>query len=228
MGEHPDGLLDSDSCAIPAEADDGSYTTIFKSFPKLANIDAEFTALRSLADANAGTMVLDSVNLSDARPGEDATSMLRNKLSGRSYDIVHYAGHAWSEKGGAAHLILPGVKSGQASSLSVRDFATFDGLGATRLVYLSACRGVSRGSLQALVAQGIPYSLGFRFEVKDEKARAFATTFYAKLIQRRFISGAFQEAFAVARLELAVESDDHIWLSAVLVAQAQDWAAIPA
>ncbi len=227
MGEHVDGATIGDNYTLLVPSLDGGVKRKPALFAPLANVDTELAALRDLEARRPDRIALKLVNLSDASerlPGETAADYLRRALDEQHYDVVHYAGHAWSDLDGVAHLILPGAERGEASGLPLSSFAGFAGLADTRLVYVSACRGISRGTVQTLVEHGIPHGVGFRYQVEDEGAAMFAKTFYEKLIDRGFVSTAFCAACAAARDRLLTDDESSIWLSPVLVAQTADWA----
>lgn len=208
IGEHPDLKLDSAIC-------DG------KRFDRLGNIDAELQHVEKLGAA--GCFDLKIVNLSDAPPGEAASYLLK-QLDAFRPTILHYAGHAWSDGQQTATLVLPGMKPEQAVGLKLDRVAASDGLSATTLVYLSACRGISKGCVQQLVMNGIPYALGFRWNVEDERAPQFAKEFYDELYRTRSVCLAFRKACRASWESLNYDEESPIWLSPILLAQSTDWA----
>ena len=228
MGEHPDGPTTGDNYALVLPAPEGGgWRRRPAQFSRLDNIDVELAALLDIADTRPNQLVLHVADLSDMterKPGETAADYLGRKLKEHSYDVVHYAGHAWSDLNNEAHLILPGTERGEASGLTLSTFAAFPSLAETRLVYLSACRGISRGTVQTLVDYGIPHGIGFRYQVEDKKAAQFAETFYKELFDGGFVPTAFCAACAAARGRLLTDDESPIWLSPVLVAQPADWA----
>ena len=102
--------------------------------------------------------------------------------------------------------------------------AASDVLSATTLVYLSACRGISKGCVQQLVMNGIPYALGFRWNVEDERAPQFAKEFYDELYRTRSVCLAFRKACRASWESLNYDEESPIWLSPILLAQSTDWA----
>jgi hypothetical protein len=112
-------------------------------FDKLPNIDAELKYLQDLHDA--GRIRLTVANLSEAQPGE-AVQRLREKVDENKPDVLHYAGHAWSDGRSTATLISPGAAPDEAMGLTLDRVAAYEGLSETKLVYLSACRGSPRAA----------------------------------------------------------------------------------
>lgn len=227
MGEHPDGPTTGDNYTLLLPAQEGGWKRKPALFSRLDNVDVELAALRGIASASPDRLVLDVADLSDMKerkPSETSADYLWRRLDEQRYDVVHYAGHAWSDLDGAAHLILPGTTRGEASGVSLSTFAGARGLVDTRLIYLSACRGISKGTVQTLVDHGIPHGIGFRYQVEDDKAAAFASAFYEELFDHGFVSTAFRTACAAARDRLKTDDESPIWLSPILLAQAADWA----
>ncbi|MDT7950037.1 MAG: CHAT domain-containing protein [Acetobacteraceae bacterium] len=204
-------------------AGDGYDRVVFdgKTFDKLGNIDLELNYLKQLD--RAGSIQLELVDLAEAPPGK-ASTYLRDKINELKPDILHYAGHAWSDGKNTATLILPGADPANAIGLRLDKLTTFEGLSSTKLVYLSACRGISRSSVQQLVMNGIPYALGFRWNVEDERAPRFAEAFYARLVSSRSVCLAFRHACRSTWEDLDEPDDSPIWLSPILLAQSADWA----
>jgi hypothetical protein len=228
MGEHPDGPTTGDNYTLQLPAPEGGWKRKHALFSRLENVDVELEALRRIACARPDQLVLDVADLSEItkrKPCETAADYLVRRLEEQPYDIVHYAGHAWSDLDSPAHLILPGAARGEASGMSLSTFAASRGLLDTRLIYLSACRGISKGTVQNLVAYGIPHAIGFRYQVEDDKAALFASAFYEELFDHGFVSTAFRAACAAARRRLRTDDESPIWLSPVLLAQVADWAA---
>ena len=191
-------------------------------FDKLPNIDAELKYLQDLHDA--GRIRLAVANLSEAEPGQAAQRLLE-KVNEVKPDVLHYAGHAWSDGRSTATLILPGAAPEEAMGLTLARVAAYEGLSGTKLVYLSACRGIAKGSVQQLVMHGIPYALGFRWSVEDDQAPEFAKAFYEELCREHSVPRAFRRACRASWERLKRDDESPIWISPILLAQAADWAA---
>jgi hypothetical protein len=208
IGEHPQGALER-------------VTYDRKVFDKLGNIDLELQYLRALGEA--GHFDFKLVNLSDAPPGKAAAYLL-DRINEVQPAILHYAGHAWSDGQKSATLILPGQMPEEALGLKLDRMAAYQGLSATKLVYLSACRGISKGSVQQLVMNGIPYALGFRWNVEDDRAPDFANAFYDGLCATQSVCLAFRRACRASWERLNSDEESPIWISPILLAQSADWA----
>ncbi|RTL34675.1 MAG: CHAT domain-containing protein [Rhodocyclaceae bacterium] len=191
-------------------------------FDKLGNVDRELQHLQDLEEA--GRIQLEVANLSEAAPGK-AAEMLLDTVNKIKPIVLHYAGHAWSDGRNTATLILPGATPDEAMGLKLDRIAAYEGLSDTKLVYLSACRGITKGSVQQMVMHGIPYALGFRWSVEDSRAPEFAKAFYEELCRRHSVPHAFRRACRASWERLGRDDESPIWISPILLAQAADWAA---
>ena len=226
MSEHPDGATEDDQLTVRFKAG-GMAMEKTLSFGRLGSIDHELDQMSRLAES-VGTerMMLEAVNLSKFQR-DGAAEFLRRKLTSEKYDLVHYAGHAWSSgfDGREANLlVLPGRELGQAVGFPIDEFAELAAATEARFVYLSACRGSSTRSLQSFVAQGVPHALGFRCNVEDKRAAALASAFYSSLFESRSLCRSFRAACAEARRCLETDEEDPIWVTPIMLAQTADWA----
>jgi hypothetical protein len=220
MSEHPEGATEDDQLTVrdmPKPL----------SFRRLDSIDVELNDMKTLAKAvGSDRMEFEPLNLSDFQT-EGARECLRRKLSRDKYDLVHYAGHAWSSgfSGREANLlVLPGPKLGEAAGFPIDEFAELAAEAEARFVYLSACRGSTTRSVQSFVAQGVPHALGFRCNVEDARAAAFAGAFYSSLFESRSLCRSFHAACAAARRCLDTDEQSPIWITPIMLAQTADWA----
>ncbi len=133
---------------------------------------------------------------------------------------MHYAGHAWSRLTVGLDPVCHGA--GWAGPwLSFDEELVVD---EAWFVYLSACRGTTTRSVQSFVAQGVPHALGFRCNVEDDRAAAFAWTFYDSLFKAQSLCRSFHEACAAARRGLKTDEESPIWVTPIMLAQSADWA----
>jgi hypothetical protein len=218
MSEHPDGATLEDELTVLDKT---------LSFSRLDSIDRELEDMKALAQSlGPGRIVLEWLDLSKFQR-DGAASALRNKLSSQKYDLLHYAGHAWSSGMGGRDenlLVLPGPQQGQAVGFPIDELADLAARTEAWFVYLSACRGSTTRSVQSFVAQGVPHALGFRCNVEDERAAAFAATFYSSLFKAQSLCRSFHEACATARREMETEEESPIWVTPIMLAQSPDWA----
>ena len=158
----------------------------------------------------------------------DIHQTLQDKLA-EQWDLVHFIGHGLAPdpilgqpleaaRHGKAELVLAVLED----DIVCEDFATFAGqLAQTRFLFLSCCRGGSRGFLAQAATQMVPTTLGYRWEVEDSQARAFARDFYAALFnreQRSFQSPeyAFVEARSAA---FTRQKNGATWAAPLLMTQ---------
>ncbi|GAB4441343.1 MAG: hypothetical protein OHK0015_38520 [Chloroflexi bacterium OHK40] len=173
----------------------------------------------------------------EARPtARSGIAEVEGLLKRSPYHIIHFAGHgAFDERTGENSGLLFWKDAGQRKEkvvLTARQLNEWLSGSETRLVYLSACVGARIGGeallrandylgvLDAVVQAGVPYCLGYRWNVTDSGSRAFASLFYQRLFSAPF---AFIPERAVyhARKEryAAAGTDDETWTSPILVAQ---------
>jgi hypothetical protein len=126
-------------------------------FDKLGNID---TALQHFQDLEtAGRIRLELANLSKAAPGK-AIEMLIDRVNEIKPDVLHYAGHAWSDGRSTVTLILPGAAPDEAMGLTLLRVPVYEGLRDTKLVYLSAALII------ALLLSVLAASSGYGMEIE--------------------------------------------------------------
>jgi CHAT domain-containing protein len=90
------------------------------------------------------------------------------------------------------------------------------------LVYLSCCRSSAAQAATELARNSIRTTIGFRWDLDDVKAVAFAELFYQALLGNRLnVCSAIREARD--KLHNKYDAGDPIWASPVLLAQPQDW-----
>ena len=138
IGEHPDEALER-------------VTYDGKVFDKLGNIDLELEYLRALGEA--GHIDFRLVNLSDAPLGAAAAYLLA-RINDVKPAILRYADHAWSD-GQRTATLMPGSRRTRWGQSSTR-WLPSRACPAQSSSIFPACRGISKGSVQQLVMNGIP------------------------------------------------------------------------
>jgi hypothetical protein len=227
VADNPAGATTGDTAAVP-EVDPATGRTRIRhmEFRTLDNIDAELKCLRDRAADNAAILVLDVLDLSQAIDAEGAEKVLRERLATASYDVVHFAGHSLTTNTGMTFLILPSPTPGEAEAIAVRTFADDAASSNARLIYLSSCHGSSANTVASIAQLGVPNVLGFRWDVDDERAAAFAKLFYEALFGAKpmTICEAFRAACNGVYPSEAIEKSQ-IWASPILASQSDDWMA---
>jgi CHAT domain-containing protein len=90
------------------------------------------------------------------------------------------------------------------------------------LVYLSCCRSSASRAAAELARNGIRTTIGFSWDLGDEKAVDFTKQFYDELLGNRLnVCSALRKAREDLHREY--ENGDPIWASPVLFAQPSDW-----
>lgn len=226
MSEHPGAATDEDELTIRFSAGEMSVKTTLQ-FAPLGTIDEEQAALEALArELGPARLKIDTLNLSEFQT-TGAGKALKARLEAEKYDLIHYAGHAWSSGSSGREtnvLVLPGATVGDAEGFPIEDLAKLAHDADARFVYLSACRGSTTRSLLSFVAHGVPHALGFRCDVDDKRAAAFANSFYGSLVKSGSLCRSFRVACAAARGALKTDDESPIWVTPIMLAQTEDWA----
>lgn len=112
-------------------------------------------------------------------------------------------------------MLLPKT-SLEVDAVRIDTFAWW--LARSRLVFLSSCKSTEADFLFHLADENVPAVLGFRWEVEDDKARAFAACFYQHLFGGQRMS--LEYAFLETRKQMhRTYPTNPIWAAPVLVMQ---------
>jgi CHAT domain-containing protein len=204
----------------------------------LPHLKTEINMLRGLARARGG-MDRDGqpqpqveVEVLSPRAGKPLAEVVESRLKDRTrpYDIIHFAGHALFApslvpQDRRGYLIFSGEPGGEPRAVPVATFADWlDGSG-VQLVFLSCCRSSSAAAASELAARNVPVTIGFSWDLDDQKAVDFARDFYTELLASQLKAC---EAFAKARRKLhrTFDGGDPIWAAPVLIAQPDEWARV--
>lgn len=150
---------------------------------------------------------------------------IREKLSGCTYHLVHFAGqiHSARSESESSGLLF---WAGHGAMLSTRALSRLFKTSQTRLFYLSAyaeacadCTPPRSGLeiMSALALTGLPYVLGLRWYVPDLSRQRLACHFYRSLFTDPYVP---ERALLNAR-QAVYERDrqDESWIAPLLVAQ---------
>lgn len=141
-------------------------------------------------------------------------------MTEKHWHLVHFCGHSlFNEETGEAHIFVPTDPGNPFGGRAINILRFAKLLDRTDFVYLSSCQSSERGFVFDLASKQIPAILGFRWEVEDDKALEFATSFYHKLFEAPE-PGSLESAFFVAqsRMHQNYPTDRH-WGSPMLVVQ---------
>lgn len=153
---------------------------------------------------------------------QDATlSTLQAALSRKTYDVLHYSGHAaYSAAKGVGELYLED-EEGYPVAVSADELRALLVGQKLKLVVLSACQTAKTGGRQAfdsvataLLREAIPAVLAMQFRVDDVSATEISRVFYSQLVLGRSVI----EAMHQVRLAL-----HHRDLERLAVERYHDW-----
>ena len=218
--------------------------SLLNSLPHIENEIAAITGLEQLP-FNVKVDVLSG----EDRHQNDGSWSLADKVkkhlaaNPNRYDIVHFAGHALfatakpkkpaagknAKAGGRrmeslederGYLIFSGKPKPRA--ISIATCASWLKNTSVELVYLSCCRSSASRAAAELARNGIRTTIGFSWDLDDEKAVDFTKQFYDELLGNRLnVCSALRKAREDLHREY--ENGDPIWASPVLFAQPSDW-----
>ena len=196
-------------------------------FRRLENIDRELKDLKALEERFPKALYVEPLDLSSGRDSLTARKVLKTKLTGGRFDVVHFAGHSLTTKDALTLLVLPGECQGEAEGMWVEEFAELAARAGAKLVYLSSCQGSSANTVASLGQRNMPNVLGFRWDVKDDHAAKFANIFYSKLFGESSapICYAFQTACHDFYHDLKHVEEFTIWASPILASRSDNWTA---
>ncbi len=207
-----------------------SNVSVRGEIPAIPGAEAEVESLRELPElfGKRGLAVV-----VDVLPTAQATyDNARQKLEQCSYDVVHYAGHAFYDDGNpqGSGLVFwkRAAASGGVAIMSSAELSLLLERSQVGFMYLSACEGTMTGPREqlvrhdflgladAIVQAGVPAVLGFRWPVSDHAALEMCQAFYRSLAQH----GEPDVALLDARRNVYRENaDDPAWLSPILIVQ---------
>jgi CHAT domain len=159
---------------------------------------------------------------------------IRDLLERCSYHIVHYAGHGYHEPGNGEQSGLffwsEREGKGEPRRLTATQLSTLlrSPRTKTRIFFLNCCVGAMvndqqslrsqdyLGLMEAVVQSGVPVVLGYRWYVRDGRARRFAEIFYRTLFGTRSPGLAVLDARKALHMD---DADDETWMSTILVDQ---------
>ncbi len=140
------------------------------------------------------------------------TEEVKRTLCGKSWDIVHYAGHShFDEVSRRAYIFLKDHED-YVEAVEISKFAEW--LRKTRLLILSSCTSSHQSFVFELAKHQVPAVLGFRSRIKDDLASQFASSFYNSLFEIKSVDGAFYQA---RKSLYDKDKTDHAWTNPILV-----------
>lgn len=199
------------------------WTGLKGSLPALPHIKQEMRMLKELRGNIQVNLLRTNAGMEPWSLADNLEKELRNHP--RRYDVLHFAGHALfapgrREKDSRGYLIFSG--SPEPRAVTIAEVAGWLAGTSVQLVYLSCCRSSAAKAAIELAKIGVPMTIGFNWDLDDDKAPDFAKEFYDALLESQL---QVCTAFRKARLTLHSrhEDADGIWASPVLVAQPRNW-----
>src|SRR5256714_7328702 len=174
--------LPAEQRIAPAALDHGLHIVAIPSNPlhkelDPLNIDGEWLRLKEIIQ-----QVPFAITLERARP--PTMEQVRSLVAKQSQRVLHFMGHGGLHETGA--VLCFEKENGDLDRVTAKQFIQRV-RGTVFLVTLNACVSATPGETSfsnlaaALVRQKTPYTLGMRFSILDEDARAFSRTFHTKL-----------------------------------------------
>jgi len=187
-----------------------------QTFHRLPDLDTEVAGIIKARATNARAMT----KLCPLRAGSDNIDVLEKAIKSRSWQIVHYCGHSVRADNHEVFLVLPGKLPGELVGLSMEDFAPTLREAGVKLLVLSSCEGASSYGLFRVAQEGIPATIGFRWEVMSEDATRFSKRLHENLAQGMPLGTGYLDAVRVL-----LKPKSPAFLSTMLVVQQDTWAA---
>jgi hypothetical protein len=150
--------------------------------------------------------------------GQDSVSALEDAVGQGPWHIVHYCGHSVRADDGEVFLVLPGNEPMELTGVAIERFAQILRGAKVPLLVLSSCEGASSRSLFRVAQEGVPATIGFRWEVLSKEAQTFSERLHGNLADGKSIGKAYLDAVR------ALKPDCPAFLSAMLVVQQEAWA----
>lgn len=187
-----------------------------QTFHRLPDLDTEaknIIEVRALHNRSA-------TKLCALTPGKDNIDILESEVKRRKWEIVHYCGHSVRADNDEVFLVLPGLLPGELVGLSMEDFAPVLREAGVKLLVLSSCEGASSYGLFRVAQEGIPATIGFRWEVMSKDATKFSKRLHENLAQGVPLGTGYLDA-----LRTLLKPKSPAFLSTMLVVQQETWAA---
>jgi hypothetical protein len=189
-------------------------------YPKL-DVEREWSQLQDALQPLIGSGLVIMERLTNPR-----LSVLRDKLRGGEYHMLHFIGHGGFDTGSDEGALVFCDQEGKGRIVGAQRFGTIlHDHQSLRLVILNACEGSRTsekdpfaGTAQTLVQQGVPAVIAMQFEITDPAAITFAKEFYTVVAGGHPVDA----ALAQARLAIFADENDIEWGTPVLYMRAQD------
>lgn len=133
------------------------------------------------------------------RPGDDRGvdygASVREALSSRNWQLIHYVGHSAIGTDGKGYLAL---SDGCNDLIDIDDFAAR--AKHAQFVFLNSCMSANSAFIMKLIEKDIPAVAGYAWTIEDHYAGAFSRSFYENLfagaVSQKFLEYSFMRARA--------------------------------
>lgn len=203
-------------------------------FPKLGNLTAEAKNIYRIFNDNREKFRINAIRVLDcddeppdfADLGFDPVQrgdwilttkdefypLVSDTLNG-NWHMVHYAGHSYyHSEWKTGYFILPGN-----FAVPAREFCSKLKYSKTQFLFLCSCQSSREDIVFEVVKRAVPSVIGFRWDLPDKLAAAYATKFYEYLVKGQ---KTLDLAFLGAQKEMYKEhANNPIWAAPMLVMQ---------
>lgn len=143
---------------------------------------------------------------------ENFSEKVKNTLRNDSWHLVHYGGHSYYHgKKQRGYVFFP---DRYLKAVSIEQFSMW--IKDARFVFLSSCHSSEENFAFELAENGIPATLGFRWDIEDDLAEQYTETFYKELFLEKSLDSAFFKASQKMKEKHECEK---IWAAPILVLQ---------
>lgn len=221
-----DGSRRSKRCLIVGANTDGVVDDIVVDgnpieLVKLSHIKAECDAVEALFKKAQRDIGFEDPRVVGTDPGQPLGKEQFLDLLQDSWDVIHFAGHAYHSPTvhpdeappGPQHACLFVGAPGKPVPVEMNTIAP-SLRNTTRLLYLSGCKSANAGFTVAAAHYGVPAVLGFRWSIGDQPAALHACLFYRELFRKRAIDTAFRNTRRGMR---RIDKNNNAWASGMLV-----------
>lgn len=185
--------------------------------PPLPEVLNEAHTIFDYFHGNKKKFKINHVDLVEPKQNSDFWNDLKECLTNRTWDLIHYAGHSYFDPvSQTGYFFYPG-KEGPLPIESDIFCHTLRYWNKTQMIYLSSCQSSGADFVLRLAQQLIPVIIGFRWPIDDDKATDYAMLLYENLFEK---NRSLPDAFLETRREAHIKySDNRIWAAAMLIIQ---------
>jgi hypothetical protein len=202
------------NCLILEANVSGYIEKIDKDLERLDNVPIETQSLKKALESNQEAFKIGEIeHVPQAECSEERVKELLN--GDVRWDLVHYAGHSlYDDSKDSGYVFFP--NQDETKAVSIGRFSMWLRKAQTRFIYMSSCRSSNEDFVYTLTKSGIPATVGYRWDIDDDRAADHSRFFYKNLFEERSL----ENAFLRTRQDLREEFKEHIiWAAPVLVMQ---------